>query len=183
MIPTEHGGEVGPLTMDLFENCPEEEQKLIFGEYFYSIIQKTHPSYAGKITGMILEAMNISDLLGLLYDEHKFNEIVSEAVSLLKQVKDCPRTNNIGCVPINDRETLTLSVLSRYSAEEQKQRIGEILYFLIKKTHPTLAGKVTGMILELGMSTVSLLELMSNEPLLQKKVAEAIGVLKAYKKI
>merc|ERR1719161_3388882 len=57
----------------------------------------------------------------------------------------------------------------------QKQMIGEKLFALIAKIKPDMAGKVTGMMLEMDNS--ELLMLIESEAQLRSKVAEAISVL------
>uniref|UniRef100_A0A6B2L5P2 Polyadenylate-binding protein n=1 Tax=Arcella intermedia TaxID=1963864 RepID=A0A6B2L5P2_9EUKA len=85
MIQTE-SGEV-PLTIGALAKYPEEQQRLLLGERLYPIIQKTQPTLAGKITGMLLDSgWKIEDLLSLLYDEDKLNEKVADAAAILEKV-------------------------------------------------------------------------------------------------
>merc|ERR1711934_144628 len=57
----------------------------------------------------------------------------------------------------------------------QKQMIGEKIYPLIAKIQPDMAGKVTGMMLEMDNS--ELLMLLESEQQLRSKVNEALQVL------
>merc|ERR1712139_694779 len=60
----------------------------------------------------------------------------------------------------------------------QKNMIGERLYPLIHRTHADLAGKITGMLLE--MDNAELLHLLESPDALRMKVAEALEVLKQH---
>jgi len=65
------------------------------------------------------------------------------------------------------------------SVEEQKRLLGEKLYPLIYKPQPTLAGKITGMILE-SSYVEEILALIESPELLTEKVDEAVKVLKEH---
>jgi len=59
--------------------------------------------------------------------------------------------------------------------EQRKQMLGERLFPLIAQQQPQLAGKITGMLLEMDNS--ELLNLLESEHALQEKINEAIQVL------
>merc|ERR1719478_1852071 len=67
------------------------------------------------------------------------------------------------------------STLAAAPPAVQKQMIGEKLYPAIAKLHPEMAGKVTGMMLEMDNS--ELLMLLESEQQLRSKVNEALQVL------
>lgn len=75
-------------------------------------------------------------------------------------------------------ETLTLSALASASPEMQKNMIGERLYPLIHASQPELAGKITGMLLEMDNS--ELLHLLESPDALKAKIVEALQVLEAH---
>ncbi|KFM09463.1 Embryonic polyadenylate-binding protein, partial [Aptenodytes forsteri] len=60
-------------------------------------------------------------------------------------------------VHVQGQEPLTASMLAAAPPQEQKQMIGERLYPLIHAMHPSLAGKITGMLLEIDNSELLLL--------------------------
>lgn len=70
---------------------------------------------------------------------------------------------------------LTAAGLANATPQMQKQMLGERLFPRITALHPELAGKITGMMLEMDNS--ELLILLDSEPALKAKVDEAIRVL------
>ncbi|XP_027877520.1 embryonic polyadenylate-binding protein B-like isoform X1 [Xiphophorus couchianus] len=76
-------------------------------------------------------------------------------------------------------ESLTASMLAAAPLMDQKQLLGERLYPLIHALHPNLAGKITGMLLEIDNS--ELLLMLESPESLNSKVEEAIAVLQAHK--
>ncbi|XP_063206407.1 polyadenylate-binding protein 1-like [Chroicocephalus ridibundus] len=81
-------------------------------------------------------------------------------------------------VHIQGQEPLTASMLAAAPPQEQKQMIGERLYPLIHTLHPSLAGKITGMLLEIDNS--ELLLLLESPDSLHSKIEEAVAVLQAH---
>jgi len=75
-------------------------------------------------------------------------------------------------------EQLTASILATASSSEQKQMIGERLFPLVQEHQPALAGKITGMLLEIDNS--ELLHMLESRELLSAKVDEAVQVLQAH---
>jgi len=61
---------------------------------------------------------------------------------------------------------------------EQKQMLGEILYMRIAPSQPELAGKITGMLLE--MENAELMVLLDSPEALGAKVQEALAVLHEF---
>uniref|UniRef100_A0A8D2N6T5 Polyadenylate-binding protein n=1 Tax=Zonotrichia albicollis TaxID=44394 RepID=A0A8D2N6T5_ZONAL len=81
-------------------------------------------------------------------------------------------------VHVQGQEPLTASLLAAAPPQEQKQMIGERLYPLIHVMHPSLAGKITGMLLEIDNS--ELLLLLESPDSLRSKIEEAVTVLQAH---
>uniref|UniRef100_A0A8C4NCT5 Polyadenylate-binding protein n=1 Tax=Eptatretus burgeri TaxID=7764 RepID=A0A8C4NCT5_EPTBU len=78
-------------------------------------------------------------------------------------------------VHIQGQEPLTASMLAAAPPNEQKQMLGERLFPLIHNMYPTLAGKITGMLLEIDNS--ELLHMLESPESLRAKVG--IGPPKA----
>uniref|UniRef100_A0A2R9BL29 Polyadenylate-binding protein n=1 Tax=Pan paniscus TaxID=9597 RepID=A0A2R9BL29_PANPA len=74
---------------------------------------------------------------------------------------------------VQGQEPLTASMLVSAHAQEQKQMLGEQLFPLIQAMHPTLAGKITVMLLEL-------LHMLESPESLRSKVDETVAVLQAH---
>ncbi|XP_048097461.1 embryonic polyadenylate-binding protein-like isoform X3 [Alosa alosa] len=81
-------------------------------------------------------------------------------------------------VHVRGQEPLTASMLASAPLMEQKQLLGERLYPLIYALHPSLAGKITGMLLEIDNS--ELLHMLESPESLHSKVEEAVAVLQAH---
>lgn len=81
-------------------------------------------------------------------------------------------------VHVTGQEPLTASMLSEAPPQEQKQMLGERLFPLIHHMYPELAGKITGMLLEIDNS--ELLHMLESRESLKAKVEEAVAVLQAH---
>ncbi|KRY49579.1 Polyadenylate-binding protein 1 [Trichinella britovi] len=75
-------------------------------------------------------------------------------------------------IMVHGHEPLTSSMLSSAPPQEQKQMLGERLFPLIMEIHKDLAGKITGMLLE--MDNGELLNMLESPDLLNAKVTEAV---------
>jgi len=81
-------------------------------------------------------------------------------------------------VHIQGQEPLTASMLAAAPPQEQKQMLGERLFPLIQSIYPDMAGKITGMLLEIDNS--ELLHMLEHQESLKAKVEEAVAVLQAH---
>lgn len=81
-------------------------------------------------------------------------------------------------VRVGDQAPLTASMLAEAPPQEQKQMLGERLFPLIHSMYPELAGKITGMLLEIDNS--ELLHMLESRESLKAKVEEAVAVLQAH---
>lgn len=79
---------------------------------------------------------------------------------------------------VQGQEPLTASMLAEALPQEQKQMLGERLFPLIHSMYPDLAGKITGMLLEIDNS--ELLHMLESRDSLKAKVEEAVAVLHAH---
>ncbi|KAF8844478.1 polyadenylate binding protein [Paxillus ammoniavirescens] len=99
-----------------------------------------------------------------------------------------PSTRNVAppapvaptAVPQPDIPALTSAALANASPMEQKQMLGEVIYMKIAPSHPVLAGKITGMLLE--MDNAELLHLLETHDAMNAKVNEALAVLNDFAK-
>lgn len=76
------------------------------------------------------------------------------------------------------QEPLTTSTLAAAPPQEQKQMLGERLFPIIHHSYPDLAGKITGMLLEIDNSEI--IHMLEHEESLKSKVEEAVAVLQAH---
>ena len=73
---------------------------------------------------------------------------------------------------------MTASSLANATPQEQKQMIGERLFPMVQEFEHHLAGKITGMLLEID--NTELLHMLESRESLHTKVEEAVQVLKAH---
>ncbi|CAG9816868.1 unnamed protein product [Phaedon cochleariae] len=81
-------------------------------------------------------------------------------------------------VHIQGQEPLTTTMLAAAPPQEQKQMLGERLFPLIQRMYADLAGKITGMLLEID--NTELLHMLEHNESLKNKVEEAVAVLQAH---
>lgn len=84
----------------------------------------------------------------------------------------------VQAVHVKGQEPLTASMLAAAQPAEQKQMLGERLFPVIEGMRPQLAGKITGMLLEIDNS--ELLHMLEHIESLKSKVDEAVAVLQAH---
>lgn len=82
--------------------------------------------------------------------------------------------------PAGFQEPLSASALAAAHPNDQKQMLGERLFPLIQEKYHNVAGKVTGMLLE--MDNTEILHLLDDRDLLQSRVEEAVAVLSMHQK-
>jgi polyadenylate-binding protein len=77
-----------------------------------------------------------------------------------------------------NQEPMNSNILNNANPQEQKQMLGEKLYPIIQAAQPELAGKITGMLLEMENSEI--LHMLEDNTSLNNKVNEAVAVLQAH---
>lgn len=93
------------------------------------------------------------------------------------QLGGAPAVNQ-QAVLVKGQEPLTATMLSSAPPADQKQMLGERLFPLIEQMYASLAGKITGMLLEIDNS--ELLHMLEHTEALKAKVDEAVAVLQAH---
>ena len=71
------------LTAAMLAAASPAQQKNMIGEQLYPRINQIVPKFAGKVTGMLLEAMETAELLNLLEDKGELEKKTREAVAVL----------------------------------------------------------------------------------------------------
>jgi len=123
----------------------------------------------GIPAGLQLQAVQRAAQQGGVY---KFNHMVRNPAGPMMPGSAQPALSLPG------QEPLTASMLSDAPPQEQKQMLGERLFPLIHSMYPELAGKITGMLLEIDNS--ELLHMLESRESLKAKVEEAVAVLQAH---
>ena len=70
--------------MQMLVNKPPVEAKQILGERLYALIQVEQGALAGKITGMLLEGLDNSELVALIDDQVALQSKIQEALAALE---------------------------------------------------------------------------------------------------
>lgn len=83
----------GLIDPTVLASASPEEQKTLLGESLYPQIMTRQPELAGKITGMILELDN-TEILHLLESPEALNEKIQEAIKVLNDYNQNPKTDN-----------------------------------------------------------------------------------------
>jgi len=108
----------------------------------------------------------------------KFNQNVRNQ-QMPQQMMMPPQPMQAGAMPAPaEQSLLDDAALAQADPAEQKNMIGERLYPLIYQHQDKLAGKITGMLLEMDNS--ELLNLIESPDALVNKIQEALSVLKAH---
>ncbi|UJR22804.1 hypothetical protein I4U23_025835 [Adineta vaga] len=104
-----------------------------------------------------------------------------QATAYTRTARNMPPNNQPGfgnSIVVAGQEPLTPAGLANATPQEQKQMLGERLFPLIQHMQPDLAGKITGMLLEID--NTELLHMLESRESLKAKVEEAIAVLQAH---
>ncbi|CAL8077698.1 unnamed protein product [Calicophoron daubneyi] len=83
--------------------------------------------------------------------------------------------------PVGDQIPLTISALAQLSEEEQKRTLGERLFPLVQEMYPSLAQKLTGMLL--GVDNAEVIHLLESKESLRAKLEEGISVLRSSRNL
>ena len=130
--------------------------KTSIGEELYEQVYALDSDHADKITGMLLE-MDLPDLEKLVKHHTALEEKVNQALMALNG-------------QINKHETSSLK-----AEQEDKILLGEQLYYLISEWYPEQVDKITGMLLELDVTSLNLL--VTDSAALKEKATHAANVL------
>jgi len=104
-----------------------------------------------------------------------------QSAAYTRTARNLPQNNAGGfgnSIVVPGQEPLTPAGLVNATPQEQKQMLGERLFPLIQQMQPELAGKITGMLLEID--NTELLHMLESRESLKAKVEEAIAVLQAH---
>ena len=171
----EEGSDVVDLTAAMLAAAAPEQQKQMLGERLCPLVQDLQPELAAKITGMLLE-MDNSEVLALLDSPDALSSKVDEAIMVLREHNALPDLED-------ETSELPRARLAFVAHDEQKKMLGERLFWKVQQLLPKfgLAGKVTGMLLD--MENSDLLILLAVPHVLFIMVEEAIMVLKLHNRL
>ncbi|KAJ7378294.1 hypothetical protein OS493_023541 [Desmophyllum pertusum] len=135
----------------------QAKDKTSIGEELYELVCTFDSDQADKITGMLLE-MDLKDLEIIVKNQTALEEKVNEALTALNG-------------QFSKAETTTSSV----DEQEDKTLHGEQLYYLISEWFPDDTDKITGMLLELDVTTLN--SLLKDPEALKEKATHAANAL------
>uniref|UniRef100_A0A8C7ZY51 Polyadenylate-binding protein n=1 Tax=Oryzias sinensis TaxID=183150 RepID=A0A8C7ZY51_9TELE len=131
------------------------------------------PSTQKTSTLSVMTVGGRADVAGVLRSgQYKYSSAVRNPLHVVPVSMVEPPVHILGPEP------LTASMLAAAPPMDQKQLLGDRLYPLIVAQQPNLAGKITGMLLEIDNS--ELLHMLESPESLKSKVDEAIAVLQAH---
>ncbi|KAJ3732225.1 polyadenylate binding protein [Lentinula guzmanii] len=104
----------------------------------------------------------------------------TQGYKLNPQTRNAPGAAAPVQTPASDIPLFNPALLANASPMEQKQMLGEQIYMRIAGSQPELAGKITGMLLE--MDNTELVQLLDTQEAMNNKVQEALIVLQEYTK-
>ncbi|XP_033642991.1 uncharacterized protein LOC117303049 [Asterias rubens] len=131
----------------------DENEKDNLGEKLFFKVQELDAQHCAKVTGMLLE-LDPDSIRNLLSSPQELNQAVQKATATL----------------LNEHDGYQVQI------DEEKQELGEELYSKIEDTHPELASKITGMLLE--MEVTHLQHLLDHPSKLNEKVQQAVEALR-----
>lgn len=134
----------------------QAHDKTSIGEDLYELVYALDSDQADKITGMLLE-MDLPDLEKLVKHQAALEEKVNQALMAINSQCDKHET------------------ASSKDEQEDKTLLGEQLYDLISEWYPDQVDKITGMLLELDVTTLNLL--VNDSAALKEKATCAANVL------
>jgi len=157
----------------------------------YRVLDMTNPSVITKLIGFA----GVFEFLSLIGFERNAMgtrleckcepslSVLDSAIAVLDSLIDEPSQLSAGAggqtsAPMLEVNPLTSEMLQDAKPAEKKRLIGERLFPKIQVVEPRLAGKITGMLLE--MDNTELLVLLSEQRALMNKINEALAVLKDH---
>jgi len=129
----------------------------------------------GQAMAMMSRRQGVQGPQQYKYTQEARNSLPTQARALPGIMK---ASTQQGSVVVPGQEPLTTAMLAAAPMQEQKQMLGERIFPLIQRQHSDLAGKITGMLLEIDNS--ELLHMLEDPASLQAKVDEAVTVLQAH---
>eukprot|EP01133_Synstelium_polycarpum_P012467 gene12467-14626_t len=72
-----------PITLAHIQTLPRDQQNTFLGELLYPLIQVSQPEMAGKITGMLLDSLQVEELFALVQRAELLQEKIKEALDVL----------------------------------------------------------------------------------------------------
>ena len=146
-----------PMQNGRIEVVPKQHcDKLVIGEELYGLVSVLNTEHAEKITGMLLE-IDTEQLEVIVKDQVALEEKVNQALKALNNQIEKPETASLA------------------EQESEKTLLGEKLYYIISEWYPDQAGKITGMLLELDITTLNLL--LKDSAALKEKASHAAKTL------
>ena len=79
--------QIVPLTAATLASAAPDQRKNMIGERLYPLVHNVESTWAGKITGMLLDGMDDAELLHLLESPEDLQDKIGEAMKVLDEAK------------------------------------------------------------------------------------------------
>ena len=206
--PSDEAHSDGLSVKDLDAMDPENRRNAI-GVELYPKVHAIEPTFAAKITGMLLE-LDTQELLTLIRDKTALQDKIDEAISVLnnatfnqdelndsdaeseaKTEAKSERPLYLDDIPMPEvsdddliiheikRNILTIDMLDNIEPIEAKRMIGEKIWPKVNQIHPKSAEAITDMLLA-KMDNAELLELLDDSDKLLENINDAANVINQY---
>ncbi|KAM3926866.1 polyadenylate-binding protein 1-like [Leptodactylus fuscus] len=162
-----------------FQNMPGVTQPLVPRLPTVNTVRPTQGLANTSMQTMGQQPAGSTALTGHSFRQYKYSAGARNLHSLLGHLNNTPQVSvQPSVVPVPGQGSLTTTMLSSAAPEKQKELLGEHLFPLVEAKQPTMACKITGMLLELDNS--ELLHMLESPESLHSMVDEAVEVLKVH---
>jgi polyadenylate-binding protein len=164
----------------------QQQQSVVPGPYAQVVAQGTYPPRGGSVATRGSRGGNAPrggaasqrGIRGYKYNPNARNRPADQSPT-----NSAPQTQGVPVTQPQDiaEDVLSPAYLTQLSLQQQKQVLGERLFYLVTERNQEHAPKITGMLLDMEVSDI--LHLLEDTSALDLKINEAINVLKDHEEL